>query len=67
MMRFEQLQGGYQGRAVTPVVSGTLAAGSMTALTGANGSGKSTLLRTMAGLLPPVAGRFECQVPAHRP
>lgn len=63
MMRFEQLQGGYQGRAVTPVVSGTLAAGSMTALTGANGSGKSTLLRTMAGLLPPVAGRFECQVP----
>jgi zinc/manganese transport system ATP-binding protein len=63
MMRFHRLQGGYQGRAVTPVVNGELAAGSMTALVGANGTGKSTLLKTIAGLLPPVAGRCELQLP----
>ncbi len=62
-MRFHRLQGGCQGRAVTPVVNGELAAGSMTALVGANGTGKSTLLKTIAGLLPPVAGRCELQLP----
>jgi energy-coupling factor transport system ATP-binding protein len=33
--------------------------GEVVALTGANGSGKTTLLRTIAGLLPPLAGRVE--------
>ncbi|ALV93157.1 MULTISPECIES: metal ABC transporter ATP-binding protein [Pantoea] len=63
MMHFNRLQAGYQGQAVTPVVTGELAAGSMTALVGANGTGKSTLLKTIAGLLPPVAGTCEVQVP----
>jgi iron complex transport system ATP-binding protein len=33
-----------------------IAAGSFVGLLGANGAGKSTLLRTLAGLLPPLAG-----------
>jgi zinc/manganese transport system ATP-binding protein len=63
MMRFNRLQAGYQGRAVTPVVDGELASASMTALIGANGTGKSTLLKTIAGLLPPISGNCELQIP----
>ncbi|MCG7387907.1 ABC transporter ATP-binding protein [Pantoea sp. ACRSB] len=63
MMRFIQLQAGYQDRAVTPIVNAELTSGSMTALIGANGSGKSTLLKTIAGLIKPVAGRCELQLP----
>lgn len=63
MMHFNRLQAGYQGRAVTPVVNGELVTGSMTALIGANGTGKSTLLKTIAGLLPPISGRCELQIP----
>jgi len=62
-MRFIQLQAGYQNRAVTPIVNAELTSGSMTALIGANGSGKSTLLKTIAGLIKPVAGRCELQLP----
>jgi energy-coupling factor transporter ATP-binding protein EcfA2 len=47
--------------------------GELVALIGANGSGKSTLLRTLAGLVPPLAGRVEgarpgmvFQDPAHQ-
>jgi len=62
MMRFTQLQAGYQNRAVTPVINAELNSGSMTALVGANGSGKSTLLKTIAGLIKPVAGKCELQL-----
>lgn len=65
MIRFNTLRAGYQGQSVTPLVTGQIAAGSMTALVGANGSGKSTLLKTIAGLLPPITGRCELQV-SHR-
>ncbi|KAA5938741.1 ABC transporter ATP-binding protein [Pantoea sp. Bo_2] len=63
MIRFNTLRAGYQGQSVTPPVTGQLAAGSMTALVGANGSGKSTLLKTIAGLLPPITGHCELQIP----
>lgn len=62
MILFDALCAGYQGQSVTPAINGELAAGSMTALVGANGSGKSTLLKTIAGLLPPIAGRCELQI-----
>lgn len=39
-------------------VSGTFAAGSLTAVTGPNGGGKSTLLKTIAGLLKADEGRI---------
>jgi zinc/manganese transport system ATP-binding protein len=63
MMYFNKLQAGYQGCAVTPIVNGELATGSMTALIGANGTGKSTLLKTIAGLLTPISGRCELHIP----
>ena len=50
---------GYGG---TPVVSGidlTLTRGQWLAVVGTNGSGKSTLLKTVAGLIPAVAGSLD--------
>jgi manganese/zinc/iron transport system ATP- binding protein len=48
---------GYRQRAVLSEVQLQLPAGSFTALLGGNGSGKTTLLKTLAGILPPLAGR----------
>ncbi|NIF23359.1 MULTISPECIES: metal ABC transporter ATP-binding protein [Pantoea] len=59
MIVFRDLKAGYQGNAVTPLINGRLAEGSMTALVGANGTGKSTLLKTIAGLMPPIEGRCD--------
>ncbi|QKJ86204.1 zinc/manganese transport system ATP-binding protein [Paramixta manurensis] len=63
MIAMEQLQAGYRGHAVTPLLQGRIAAGAMMALVGENGCGKSTLLKTLAGLLPPVAGNYTLGVP----
>jgi ABC-type Mn2+/Zn2+ transport system ATPase subunit len=44
-----------------PILSGVtldLPAGAFTGLLGANGSGKTTLLKTIAGILPPLAGEI---------
>ena len=55
---------GYQAKAVAEVGSFRIAADRVTAVTGPNGSGKTTLLKTLAGLLPPVAGRIAPQLRA---
>jgi ABC-type multidrug transport system ATPase subunit len=47
---------GYGGAPVCAPVTVDVPAGRAVAVVGANGAGKSTLLRTLAGLLPPVAG-----------
>jgi ABC-2 type transport system ATP-binding protein len=47
---------GYGGTPVCAAVDLALAAGRALAVVGPNGAGKSTLLRTLAGLLPPLAG-----------
>lgn len=50
------------GHALKPVLTDValdLGTGRLAALIGVNGSGKSTLLRTIAGILPPLAGQVE--------
>jgi ABC-type Mn2+/Zn2+ transport system ATPase subunit len=49
---------GYGGRNVVAGINFHLEAGKSLALVGMNGSGKTTLLKTLAGLLPPVSGKY---------
>lgn len=56
MILLQQLQIGYHGHSVAPVLNGEFCDGSMTAIIGDNGCGKSTLLKTLIGLLPSVSG-----------
>jgi len=55
---------GYGARSVATVPDSELGADRAWIVTGPNGSGKTTLLKTLAGLLPPVAGTIS-PVPAH--
>jgi ABC-type multidrug transport system ATPase subunit len=55
---------GYGGRAVGSVPDTELGVDRAWIVTGPNGSGKTTLLKTLAGLLPPVAGTIS-PPPAH--
>jgi ATP-binding cassette subfamily F protein 3 len=60
VLALEELSVGYNANA--PLLSGLQLSVSPSArivLTGPNGSGKTTLLRTIAGQLPPLAGRVE--------
>lgn len=50
---------GYDGKAVLAGLTLALRRGEFTAVVGENGSGKTTLLKTLAGILPVVAGRVE--------
>jgi zinc/manganese transport system ATP-binding protein len=50
---------GYKNRPVATVTEDILfGAGQITLLLGLNGQGKTTLMKTLAGLLPPLAGRL---------
>jgi ATP-binding cassette subfamily F protein 3 len=53
----EDLAVGYEGVALLSGLNQQIRAGARVALIGPNGSGKTTLLRTIAGRLPPLAGR----------
>jgi ABC-type Mn2+/Zn2+ transport system ATPase subunit len=57
---------GYNGRPLTDPVTFRAEPGRITLLMGANGSGKTTLLKTIAGLLPPVAGGVRPSLPTGR-
>ena len=55
----EGVVAGIEDRALVTDLHVAGAAGEIVLVTGPNGSGKTTLLRTIAGLLPPLAGRVE--------
>ena len=50
---------GYGGNTTAAGLNFSLQAGQICAVIGHNGAGKSTLVRTLLGLQPPVAGRFD--------
>lgn len=56
MIALHNLTFGYTPASPLGTLSGSFSAGSLTAIVGENGSGKSTLLKTLAGLIPPLAG-----------
>ena len=54
-----QLSVGYGGSPVLRELDFGIPEGRITAVAGISGSGKSTMLKTLAGLLPPLAGGFD--------
>jgi zinc/manganese transport system ATP-binding protein len=55
-IRFADVTLGYDRHPAVHHLSGTIAAGSLTAIVGPNGAGKSTLLKGIAGALAPMSG-----------
>ncbi len=65
-LRLCDLQLAQGSRTVLEHINGEFRDGAITALIGANGTGKSTLIQGIMGMLKPIAGRVECQVPNER-
>jgi zinc transport system ATP-binding protein len=59
LIRCTDLRLGYDGRAILPPLTATIAAGELWAVIGPNGAGKSTFVRTLLGLQAPVGGRLD--------
>ena len=68
ILSIEGLSGGYSKLPVFRDVRLSLHAGETIGVCGPNGAGKTTLLKTIAGLLPPLAGHvaFKAQSSARR-
>ena len=59
MIRFDNVQIGYHGKALMQPISFTVNKGDLFGLIGPNGAGKSTLLKILLGILPPVSGAIQ--------
>jgi len=66
LVRLEGATVGYPGAPVLANVDLALDGGALIGIFGPNGSGKSTLLKTLAGILPPLAGRARFSLPDGR-
>lgn len=60
-IRLTDLTLGYDRHPAVHHLSGTIPAGSLTAVVGPNGAGKSTLLKGIAGALTPLSGSIACE------
>ncbi|WP_136247115.1 metal ABC transporter ATP-binding protein [Halomonas borealis] len=65
-LQLHDLQLARGGQTVVEHLDGRFQDGAITALIGANGAGKSTLIAAIMGMLTPVAGRVDSQVPRER-
>lgn len=65
-LQLHDLQLAQGGRTVLEHLEGTFEDGAITALIGANGAGKSTLIQAIMGMLTPIAGRIDCDIPRER-
>lgn len=65
-LQLHDLQLARGGQTVLEHLDGRFQDGAVTALIGANGAGKSTLIAAIMGMLTPVSGRVESQVPKER-
>ena len=63
LVQFEKVTVGYAGTPVLTNLDLTLSNGEMIGVFGPNGSGKSTLLKTLAGIIPPLAGSIVSGAP----
>ncbi|MBQ3671615.1 MAG: ABC transporter ATP-binding protein [Treponema sp.] len=59
LLSCENLEVGYNGRAVASGIQFAVNEGDYFCIFGENGSGKSTLMKTILGLIPPVSGKIE--------
>lgn len=59
IIQAQDLTIGYGGEIILRDLTFGIPAGLITVVLGVSGSGKSTLLKSLAGLLPPLGGRFE--------
>ncbi len=66
MIELNNVVVGYQGKPLTPPISGCFTPGSLTAILGENGVGKSTLLKTLAELQAPISGEIHYAKPCHK-
>jgi len=66
MVTLDNLTISYRQHPALHHISGTLAAGSLTAVIGPNGSGKSTLLKAIMGLIRPDGGHLRLNVAPQR-
>lgn len=57
LLRFDDVDVGYERRCIVSDVPFTLSQGDYIAIVGSNGSGKTTLLRSLLGLIAPLSGR----------
>ncbi|XOV80148.1 MAG: ATP-binding cassette domain-containing protein [Aestuariibacter sp.] len=60
LINMDKLSAGYESSVILENIKLNLVPGSRIGILGKNGAGKSTLLKTIAGILPPIAG--ECHI-----